>query len=181
MNRFTRQNLLSGCALVALMALMALTGCGGNDDSASQLTPQTITFASPGNQTFGIAPAALVAVSTSNLTVSFASATPSVCSVSGTTLTLTGAGQCVVGASQTGNATYAAAAAVSNAFAVAPGAQTISFISPGNQAFGSPPLTLVATATSGLRVEFASATPAVCTVSATTLTLVAVGTCGVDA
>jgi hypothetical protein len=160
---------------------MALSACGGGGESTTQGTAQTITFASPGDQTFGTAPAALVATATSNLTVAFASATPAVCTASGTALALAAAGTCTVTASQAGNSTFAAAAAVSNSFTVAPSAQTISFISPGNQALGTAPAALVATATSGLAVSFAATTAAVCTVSGSTLTLVGAGTCVVDA
>ena len=152
--------------------------------SAAPLIAQTISFASPGNQTLGTAPAALVATATSGLAVSFASATSGVCTVSGTTLTLVAVGTCTITANQAGNATYAAATAVSISFAVAAApltAQTISFASPGNQTLGTAPAALVATATSGLPVSFASATPGVCTVSGSTLVLVAAGTCTIDA
>jgi hypothetical protein len=59
--------------------------------------------------------------------------------------------------------------------------QTLTFTLPSNATLGDAPLTLSATATSGLTVTFASATPAVCMVSGTTLTLVGAGTCTVTA
>jgi hypothetical protein len=59
--------------------------------------------------------------------------------------------------------------------------QTISFTGPMNQPFSTTPITLTATATSGLAVVFTSATTAVCTVSGTTLTIVTVGTCTINA
>lgn len=59
-------------------------------------------------------------------------------------------------------------------------AQTITFDNPGTQTVGAP-LTLSATASSGLTVSFASATPSVCTVSGTTATFGAAGTCTIDA
>jgi ribosomal protein S11 len=124
-----------------------------------------------------------VATSTSGLTVSFASTTPSVCSVSGATLTLAGVGTCTVAASQAGNSTFAAAVPVSNSFSVAAApltAQTITFNSPGDQTVGVP-ASLVATASSGLTVAFASTTLGVCTVSGTALTLVSAGSCTVNA
>lgn len=58
--------------------------------------------------------------------------------------------------------------------------QTISFDNSGTQTVGVP-LTLSATANSGLTVSFASATPSVCTVSGTTATFGAAGTCTIDA
>lgn len=177
MNRFTKQVLLSACALVAFGALSA---CGGGDDAPAPAT-QTITFASPGNQTFAATPFPLAATSTSGLTVAFASSTPSVCTVNNAALTLVGLGTCTVNASQAGNTSYLAAAPVSNSFAVGVGAQTITFVSPGNQVLGTTPAALVATSTSGLSVAFDSTTPSVCAASGNTLTLVTAGTCTVAA
>jgi hypothetical protein len=59
--------------------------------------------------------------------------------------------------------------------------QTITFGSLANQPFGTVPFTVSATASSGLPVSFASTTSAICTVSGTTVTLVAVGTCTIQA
>jgi len=59
-------------------------------------------------------------------------------------------------------------------------AQTITFDNPGTQTVGAP-LTLSATANSGLTVSFTSATSSVCTVSGTTATFAAAGTCTIDA
>jgi hypothetical protein len=151
---------------------------------AVPLTAQIISFAALSNQTVGTPPPALAATASSNLTVVFASTTPSVCTVSGTTITLVAAGTCTVTASQPGNATYAAAAVVSNSFTVSVvvlPSQTITFASPGNQVLGTAPGALSATSSSGLPVALASTTPAVCTVSGTALTLRSVGTCTVNA
>jgi hypothetical protein len=148
------------------------------------LTAQSISFAALGNQTLGTPPPALSATASSGLTVTFASTTPSVCTVSGTSITLVAAGTCTVTASQPGNATFAAAAVVTNSFTVAVVVlppQTITFTSPGNQILGTAPGALLATSSSGLPVSFASTTPTVCTVSGTALTLRAVGTCTVNA
>ena len=60
-------------------------------------------------------------------------------------------------------------------------AQTITFAAPANQTMGVATPTLVATASSGLSVSIQSATTPVCTVSGTTLTLVAPGTCQLTA
>ncbi len=152
--------------------------------SAAPPTAQTITFNSPGNQTLGTAPPVLVATASSGLTVSFASTTPSICTVTSSALTLLAVGTCIIDASQAGNSTIAAATTVSRSFTVSvapPTAQTITFNSPGNQTLGTAPPVLVATASSGLTVSFASTTPSICTVSGSTLTLVAAGTCIIDA
>lgn len=156
--------------------------------SAPASTPapaaQTITFAGPGAQTLGTAPAALSASTTSGLAATFASATSAVCTVSGTTLTLVTAGNCTITANQAGNTGYAAATPVSVTFKVAAApltAQAITFAQPANQTMGVATPALSANADSGLAVSFASTTPAVCTVSGTTLTLVAAGTCSITA
>jgi hypothetical protein len=125
---------------------------------------QTITFPSPGNQTVGSATPALAATASSGLAVSYASMTPAVCTASGTstTLTLVAAGTCTLTANQSGDATRAAAPAVSVSLSVAGAliAQTITFPPPGNQTLG---------------------TASVCNVNDTTLSLVAAGTCGITA
>lgn len=142
---------------------------------------QTITFGTLANQAFGSAPFTLSASASSGLAVSFASTTPAVCTVSATTVTLVGAGTCTIQASQAGNSTYAAATPVSQSFQVTQESQTITFGSLSNQVFGTAPFALSASASSGLAVSFASTTSNVCTVSGTTATLVAVGTCTVQA
>jgi hypothetical protein len=148
---------------------------------AAPLTPQTISFASPGNQTLLVAPPALVASATSGLPVSFSSQTPGICTVSGNALTLVAAGACTIAANQAGNASFSAATAVTQTFTVTVAAQSITFAAPPNQTVGTTPPALAANATSGLTVVFASSTPSVCTVSGTTLTLLSAGTCSIDA
>ena len=148
------------------------------------LRPQTITFNAPGAQTVGT-PLTLSATASSGLAVSFASHTASVCTVSGTIATFVTAGTCTIQASQAGNGTWAAAAPVSRSFAVNGEPQTIAFNTPGTQTVGTP-LTLSATATSGLPVSFTSQTASVCTVSGTTATgftasFVTAGTCTIQA
>ena len=166
---------------LVLAASMILAACGGGSASPppTPLTAQSITFAGPGNQTLGVAPAALVASASSGQPVTITSTTTPVCTVSGTALTLVSAGTCTLDASQGGNATYAAATDVVVSFPVAPAlqAQTIAFTSPGNQTLGTVPPALSATASSGLAVAITSKTSGVCTVSGTTLTLVSAGAC----
>jgi len=64
---------------------------------------------------------------------------------------------------------------------VNPIAQTIAFGAPAAQFVNALPFSLSATASSGLSVAFASTTPAVCTVLGSTVTLVKVGTCTIQA
>lgn len=59
--------------------------------------------------------------------------------------------------------------------------QTITFAPLPNQPFGTAPFTVSATASSGLPVSFASLTTGVCTVSGNAVTLVALGTCTIQA
>jgi hypothetical protein len=142
---------------------------------------QTITFGALSNLPFGSAPFTVGATASSGLAVSFNSQTTKVCTVSGTTVTLVAAGTCTIQANQAGNPNWTAAAAVNQSFQVTPESQTIVFVAPATQALGAPPFTVSATASSGLAVSFASVTPTVCTVSGSTVTLVAAGTCTIHA
>jgi hypothetical protein len=141
--------------------------------------PQTITFVNPGTQTVG-KPLTLSARASSGLAVSFAAETESVCTVSKKTATFLKAGECTIKATQAGGSIWAAARPVSQSFAVHGKAQTIRFNNPGPQTVGSP-LTLLATASSGLPVSFASETTGACTVSGTRATFLASGRCTIEA
>ena len=142
---------------------------------------QTITFAALANQPLGAAPFTVSATASSGLPVSFNSQTTSVCTVSGATVTLVAVGICTIQATQAGNANYAPATPVSQSFQVTQGSQTITFHALANKALGALPFTVSATASSGLPVSFNSQTTSVCTVSGTTVTLVALGTCTIQA
>ena len=143
---------------------------------AVHLVSQTITFTPVTGTQYALSSVTLSATASSSLTVSFASTTPAVCSASGSTLSLLTGGTCIVQALQAGNGNYAPAA-TAQSFAVHHVPQTISFPAiTGTQVAGTN-LTLTATATSGLTVSFASTTTPVCSVSGTTLSLLAKGTC----
>ena len=58
---------------------------------------------------------------------------------------------------------------------------TITFNALSNQTYGATPFTVSATASDGLTVSFNSQTPATCNVSVTTVTLVSVGACTIQA
>jgi hypothetical protein len=146
---------------------------------------QTISFTDPAdiasfvaNQTVG-----LTATATSGLTVTFASTTPAVCSVTGATVTVLAGGTCTINANQAGNSNYNAAPEVSQSFVISPADQSISFTDPADIASFVPnqSVALTATATSGLTVAFASTTPAICSVSGATATVLSAGTCTVTA
>lgn len=99
----------------ALVTTSELSG-GGATVTVAKL-PQTITFGSLANKTFGDAPFSISATATSSLTVSFA-VTSGPATLSGTTLTLTGVGTVTIRASQAGNTTYDAAPNVDQSFTV---------------------------------------------------------------
>jgi hypothetical protein len=141
---------------------------------------QTITFGPLSNQVLGTAPFTISATASSDLPVSFSSQTTSVCTVSGASVTLVSAGTCTIQATQGGNSSYSPAPSVSQSFLVQL-AQIITFPTLSNQALGATPFTVSATASSGLAVSFASTTASACTVSGATVTLVALGTCSIQA
>jgi RHS repeat-associated protein len=103
-----------------------------------------------------------------------------VCSVSGNVVSVLAAGTCVLTADQAGNASYGAAPQVTATVSITQ-AQTISFAPLSDQSFSTTPFQVSATASSGLPVSFGAATPSVCTVSGTAVTMVAVGTCTIAA
>ena len=87
-------------------------------------------------------------------------------------------------ADQPGNTIYKAANAVSRSFTVTQVAQTITFTALTNKMVAQSPVTVAATASSGLVVQFTTTTPSVCTAggpSGSVLTLRAAGTCTVRA
>ncbi len=142
---------------------------------------QTITFPALPALTYGETGVTLSATASSGLAVSFASMTPSICTVSGTTLTIVGAqNNCTIQATQAGNSNYLAAPAVSQMSYVKRATQSITFAMVPTQAYGAA-LSLSATASSGLPVSYASTTTSICTVSGTTATMIALGTCTIQA
>jgi hypothetical protein len=138
---------------------------------------QTITFPQPANKTYGDAPFAVNPTASSGLPVTLTSGTPGVCTVAATTVTLAAAGACTLTANQAGDAGHNPAAPVTRTFTVAKASQTINFAAPANKTYGDAPFAIHPTATSGLPVSVASNTPAVCTIAANTVSIVAAGAC----
>jgi CSLREA domain-containing protein len=161
------------------------TGCdiGAYEFDGPIKQSQIISFTPLPNKTVGDAPFAVNASASSGLPVAFTASGK--CIVNGSTVTLSGvAGKCTITAHQVGNATYKAAPDVAQSFIVNSPAkqnQAISFAALPNRTLGDPPLSLSATASSGLPVAFSSGTPAACTVSGTTVTLLSAGTCTIIA
>ena len=113
-------------------------GAGASSATSNNVTPvapQTITFANPGTQDFGTAPA-LTATASSGLAVSFSSGTTAVCTTTGEgVVTFVTTGTCTIKADQAGDAAFSAAPQVSQSFtvnAVAPGAPTMGVATAGD-------------------------------------------------
>jgi hypothetical protein len=146
---------------------------------------QTISFTStaPGGASVGGSTYTVAATATSGLAVSFTidAASSSVCSIAGKTVSFTAVGTCTIDANQAGNSNWNAAPQQQQSFSVAKGSQTITFEALAGKRFDQGPITVSATATSGLSVSFSSTTSGVCTVSGATVTFVTVGTCTIKA
>ncbi len=169
----------------ANLAILTATDSASNTGAVTVIgegmgIPQTITVVNPGAQSAAI-PLTIAATATSGLPVTLLSTTTNVCTVSGVTVTFQGAGTCTIVASQSGDDTYAAAAAVTMSFTVNLTAQTITFPGIANQTMAAGSVTLAASASSGLPVSLTSTTTSVCTVSGTTVTLLALGSCTIEA
>ena len=180
----TRPTLPGSYQVVATLAPDAIyTGASSSAfPFAINSASQVITFPSIGDQIYGIGPIALRASASSTLPVSY-SIVSGPATVSGSTLTITGTGTVVVTASQGGGVasgvTYSAATNVQQSFNVT-AAQTINFPPIPDQIFGAGPITLNATASSGLTVYYLIVSgPA--TVSGSTLTITGLGRVVVDA
>ncbi|WP_268828184.1 MULTISPECIES: autotransporter domain-containing protein [Lysobacter] len=117
--------------------------------------------------------------------VVFASTTPAVCTVAGNTVSTLAAGNCALTADQAGNANYSAAPQVPLAVTIGPGAQVITGFAANPAAPVYAPggsFTVSASGgASGNPVVFASTTPAVCTVSGVTASILSAGTCSLTA
>ena len=156
---------------------------------------QTIQFPLIADINFGQAYVGLNASATSGLPVSYASLTPSVCAssvyVDGSAgidepdLIILTTGVCSIAATQAGNAVWLAAPAVTQSFTIKAASgtsQTITFLPPGNVTFGqTSTVPLKATTSSGLPLSFASNSPAVCSVSGASATIVGVCACDITA
>ena len=167
----------SGLGTPAQLALFEPTG-------APEKEPQQVQFTSvaPEESRVGGTGFAVTARASSGLPVVFSSQTPSVCGLEAATVTFLAAGSCTLQASQSGDGQYQPALPVEQSFTVAKDPQTITFTSsPGAPTVGGAAYTVSASASSGLRVSFSSATTAVCSVEGSSVTFIGVGTCTVTA
>jgi hypothetical protein len=150
--------------------------------SLTVLSGQTITFGALADKIISDTPPTLSATATSGLTVAFTSATTGVCTVSGTSITFIGPGTCIINANQAGDATRAAAPQVQRSFAIAYLTQSITFDALAGATLGvtSAPA-IKGSASSGLAVSYSSATPGVCAVAGTIISMMNPGTCTISA
>jgi large repetitive protein len=105
------------------------------------------------------------------------------CSVTGSTLTYTTAGTCVVAVTRIADTNYQARTDVVS-FTIGLASQTITFGSLSAKSYSSETFTVSATSSASLTVVFTSASQSVCTtsgVSGSTITLLSVGTCVINA
>lgn len=142
---------------------------------------QTITFGTLANKTFGDADFTVTANASSGLAVNYISSNTAVATVVGNTITIISAGTTTITASQSGNATYNAAADVAQTLTVNKLDQTITFGALDNKSFGDASFTLNATASSGLPVSYTSSNTDVATISGGTVTIVGAGTTTITA
>ncbi len=95
---------------------------------------QTITFTSPGNQTYGVGPIALTATASSGLTVTYSVSGPA--TLTNATLYVNGVGTASIVASQAGNGSYGAATPVTANIVIAPKAiAVVSGLSANNKVY----------------------------------------------
>ena len=177
---------------VGTCTIAADQATSSNYSAAPQIT-QTITVGQ-GSQviTFGSAPAVSVggtgtvtlSSGASGNAVSYTSLTTSACTVnpgSGVVTGITaGTNNCTIAANQAGNANYTAAAQATLNFSIGKANQTISFGTAPALVAGATAM-VSATATSTLAVSFASTTPTICSVTGSTVSGIAVGTCTIAA
>ncbi len=188
---------LSGTPTVPLAAAtFTVTATDALSQTASQTfslsvatASQTITFTStaPSAAIVGGASYTPAATATSGLPVAFTidPSSSAICTLSGGHVSFTAAGTCRVNADQSGNAAYAAAAQMSQSFAVGAASQTIGFTStaPVGAVVGGATYTPTATATSGLPIAFTIdvSSSAVCAIGAGVVRFTGTGTCRIDA
>jgi Protein of unknown function (DUF1566) len=163
---------------------------GGQSFDLLGQAPQTLTFgAVPTGVVVGGAPTvnATSATPNSGNAIVYSSMTPTVCTVNASTgaVSAIAVGTCTIAADQAGNASYTDAAQVTQSFNVGQAAQSITFGAQAGQTFvpgGTFSINPLATGgASGNPIVYSSTTLGVCTVSGTTVTMVAAGICTIAA
>ena len=141
---------------------------------------QSLTITGLTSTALDAGPVELAATTPGGLPLTYTAGPSDVCSVSGTTITLIGVGVCNVTADQVGDATHAPATA-SASFAVTLIQQTITIPGLASTPLSTGTLALPAITPGGMPLTYTAGPSNVCTVSGTTITLVAPGSCSVSA
>jgi hypothetical protein len=175
---------------------LTLTGADKDNYTLTPPTdPATISKAPQSITVTSTAPAAPVkdgpdytagATALSGLPVAYsvASSPSGTCSIAGSVVSFTDAGQCTVRFDQPGDSNWLAAPQEVQVLSVASTGsdpQVITFAPLAGVTYGVAPITLIASSDSGLTVTFASLDPDICTVAGTTATVIAAGTCDIQA
>jgi hypothetical protein len=158
---------------------VAIAGGAAYDDAASvilgtsgTLQTQILVLATPNDSpTYGGPPVTLPVTASSGLPVTLTSNTPLICTTSGTTVAPVGGGVCLLTATQPGNEMFSPAPPVNSSLPVSPATQTLNFPQIGALAYGSPPIPLNATVSSGLPITYTASPSLVCNVTGNLLTL----------
>jgi hypothetical protein len=108
-------------------------------------------------------------------------ATPSVCYGAGFYITIISGGTCTLNYASPGDANYLPSDVYTLSFEISRTAQTVSLTAPSTVALAAKSVALSATASSGQLVTFLSSTPNVCSVTGSSLNLLAAGTCHITA
>lgn len=147
--------------------------------SSSEISSGTAYSANPALSTSGGSGTGSVTYAV----VSGGSATSCVLSSSAAnaTLTASSSGTCLIAATLAADTNYLAATSSNLTFTFTKKAQTITFATLSSKVFGSGTFTVSATSDAGLTPSFTSGSLSTCTVSGTTVTLVAAGTCTINA
>ncbi|HEY0653672.1 MAG TPA: choice-of-anchor tandem repeat GloVer-containing protein [Chryseosolibacter sp.] len=162
----------------------------GNGGYFPATASQTITV-SKGNQTINVNPAitrkindgpfTLAASSTSALPLTFESSNTSVATVNGSEVTITGLGTTTITIKQAGNDNYYAAADATTTLTVTKANQAIAFAPLTNKTMKDESFSLVASASSGLPVQFTSSNPAIASITGSQVQIHSRGTISVTA
>ncbi len=144
---------------------------------------QAISFDLPQSETVVDTTFDLSANSTSGLDVVFDSDTPAVCTVLDNQAVMLIGGECELRAMQDGDEVYAAALDVTQVISVTKLPQSIDFSSPENNGIlkVGERVELIASASSGLEIDFLATPSANCVISENKLLLLAFGVCQVTA
>ena len=113
-------NLAGTCKITASQPGTSVYAAAGSITRSFNVTkaPQTITIADPGPQSMLVPKILISAWASSDLPVTLSSSSTGICTIAGDLVTLKKAGTCKIKGVQAGNATYAAATAVTRQFTV---------------------------------------------------------------